>query len=314
MNKRCKVTIIMATYNRAHFIEETLKSVQAQSFVNWECLIIDDGGTDNTKLVISPILEQDARFQYLKRPDKYIKGLSGCRNYGLDLAQGEYVIFFDDDDIVHPQNLECCVGELVKSDIWFCRYVRQVFFDVFDYNFDYSKTYTSFYIDQSDVERMLKNELQFNSCSIMWKKDCFEKNRFAENLMYCEDWELYSRIVSSGYRGISIDKCLFFGRKHPNSMTGEFYRNDPIRRESFSDAILLVVQNLKEKQLLTYSLKRYFIATAIEFEEYNLNKKILNILELPIFEKLKWQFFYTVLPMRLAIHKRKKSLKKIFNP
>ena len=95
-----KVTIIMATYNRAHFIVETLLSIQNQIFQDWECLIIDDGGTDNTAEVIKPILDQDTRFSYRKRPEQYQKGLPGCRNYGIDLAQGQYIIFFDDDVLI----------------------------------------------------------------------------------------------------------------------------------------------------------------------------------------------------------------------
>jgi glycosyltransferase involved in cell wall biosynthesis len=260
--------------------------------------------------VITPVLESDPRFQYTKRPDTYIKGLPGCRNYGLDLAKGEYVIFFDDDDIAHPQNLECCVDELDKGTISFCRYIREVFIDDFDYKFDYSKNYTSFYIDKKDIKRMLNNELQFNSCAVMWKGACFKKNRYIEHLMYAEEWELYSRIVSSGFGGLSINKSLFYGRKHPHSNTGEFYRKSPIRRASNAEAIMLVVRNLKEKQLLTYSLKRYFITTAIDFKEYNLFKKILNIMELPTFEKIKWQVFYAVLPLRLKLYRMKKELKK----
>jgi glycosyltransferase involved in cell wall biosynthesis len=306
-----QVTIIMATYNRAHFIVETLQSVQAQTFLNWECLIIDDGGTDNTLEVITPFLERDKRFQYTKRPDNYIKGLPGCRNYGLDLAKGEYIIFFDDDDIPHPQNLECCVEELDKGNIWFCRYIREVFFDVFDYQFDDSKSYTSFRIDKKDIESMLKNTLQFNSCAVMWKAACFENNRYAEHLMYAEEWELYSRIVSSGFSGLSINKSLFYGRKHPHSNTGEFYRNNPIRRESNAESILLVLRNLKEKELLTYSLKRYFIATALDFEEYNLFEKILIVLNLSTFEKRKWRVFYAILPYRLVLYRMRKTIKRL---
>lgn len=308
-----KVSIIMATYNRAHFIVETLLSIQKQTFIDWECIIVDDGSTDNTKEVIAPFLKNDKRFQFLKRPESYKKALPGCRNYGLDLAKGDYIIFFDDDDIPHPQNLELCVLELEDPSISFCRYIREVFFEDFNYEFDYSKTYTSFYIDKSDIEKMLNNELQFNSCAVMWRAECFKKNRYVETLLYCEEWELYSRIVSTGIRGISIEKSLFFGRKHPNSMTGEYIRKDAIRRASHADAILLAVQNLKEKQLLTYSLKRYFIAFSIDFEEYNLFENILNILELPTFEKMKWQLFYAVLPLRLAIHRNKKVLKRRFN-
>ncbi|PIF60603.1 glycosyltransferase family 2 protein [Flavobacterium sp. 11] len=303
-----KVTIIMATYNRAHFILETLQSIQIQTFEDWECLIIDDGGTDNTKEVITPILEKDFRFHYFKRTDSYLKG-PGCRNMGLDLAKGDYIIFFDDDDIPHPQNLELCVHELSGNDISFCRYMRNVFFDDFDYNFDYSKTYTSFYIDQNDIEKILKNELQFICTSVMWKKECFKNNRFAEQLMYAEEWELYSRIVSSGLRGISIDKCLFYGRKHSNSLTGAFNCREKVTRKSYAEAILLVVKNLKEKQLLSYSLKRYFIAFSLDFKEFNLYEKILGVLELPKFERFKWQFFYTALPLRLKLYHTMKRFK-----
>jgi len=304
------VTIIMATYNRAHFIIETLQTIQKQTFTDWECLIIDDGGTDNTLKVISPILENDNRFQYLKRPATYQKGLPGCRNYGLDLAKGNFVIFFDDDDIVHPQNLELCVFELAKYEVSFCRYLREVFFEDFDYNFDYSKTYSSFNIDIDDIEKLLKNELPFNSCAVMWKKECFANNKFVEHLMYAEEWELYSRILSSGFKGISIDKCLFYGRKHPNSNTGEFYNNNPIRRASKKEAVLLVIQNLKEKQLLTYSLLRYFVQLSLNFKEYNLFNQILKIVELPTFEKRKWQLFYKTLPLRLWFFGKWKKMKK----
>lgn len=304
-----KVTIIMATYNRAHFIKETLNSISAQTYSNWECLIIDDGGTDNTKEVISSILEKDSRFRFLSRPNGYVKGLPGCRNYGLDLAEGNYIIFFDDDDIVHPQNLELCVQELEDSNVYFCRYIRNVFFENFDYNFDFSKEYSSFYIDEKDIDRMLKNELPFNSCAVMWKRKCFEKNRFVEHLMYAEEWELYSRIVSSGTKGISINKCLFYGRKHPNSNTGEFFQNNPVRRASQADAVILVVQNLKEKQLLTNSLIQYLITVSIGFKEYNLFNQILKILDLRLLGELKWKLFYISYPLRLPIYKMKKKIK-----
>ena len=104
-------------------------------------MIIDDGGTDATAAIIAPILAQDNRFQYLLRPDTYQKGLPGTRNYGLDLAKGDYIIFFDDDDIVHPQNLELCVMELSRNEVSFCRYIREVFYETFHYDFDYLKEY-----------------------------------------------------------------------------------------------------------------------------------------------------------------------------
>ncbi len=95
----------MATFNRAHLIKDTLESIKNQSYENFECLIIDDGGQDHTKTVVEEFISADKRFSYIVRPDKYKKGLPGCRNFGLDICNGDYVIFFDDDDIVHHNNL-----------------------------------------------------------------------------------------------------------------------------------------------------------------------------------------------------------------
>lgn len=304
-----QVTIIMATYNRAGFIAETLRSIQMQTYENFECIIIDDGGNDNTFEVIESILNKDFRFKFLKRSDQYKKGLPGCRNYGIDLAQGDYIIFFDDDDIVHPQNLELCVKELEQEKFSFCRYERAVFLNDFDYSFDYSKIYSSFEITMNDVEKLLNHKLPFNSCAVMWKRRCLEQNRFVEHLMYAEEWELYSRILSSGANGISINKCLFYGRKHPNSNTGEFFQNNPVRRASQADAVVLVVQNLKEKQLLTNSLIQYLITVSIGFKEHNLFNQILKTLDLGLSGKLKWKLFYISYPLRLPIYKMKKKIK-----
>ncbi|WP_372744879.1 glycosyltransferase family 2 protein [Lutibacter sp.] len=271
------VTIIMATYNRAYFIVETLQSIQKQTYLNWECLIVDDGGTDNTREVISSILEKDNRFQYLKRPTTYKKGLPGCRNYGLDLAKGTYIIFFDDDDIVHPQNLEICVNELNNNQYSFCRYIREVFFEKFDYNYNLTKEYKSNIISIHDLEKVLKNEIPLNSCSVMWRKELFLKDRFVENLMYAEEWELYLRLLSNNIKGITIDKCLFYGRKHSKSNTGEYYLGNPIRINSKKEAIKLVVKNLKTKNLLTESILKHLIGFAISFRDTQLFKDIVEI-------------------------------------
>ena len=297
------VTIIMATYNRAHYIVESIKSIQAQTYENWECLIIDDGGTDNTAEVLAPILQEDNRFTYLKRTDNYTKGLPGSRNYGLDLAKGDYIIFFDDDDIAHPQNLEICVYELAKPEIYFCRYIRTVFRDKFHYDFDFSRDYTHFKIGKKDVFSILNNQLPFNSCAVMWKRDCFKANRYVEHLMYAEEWELYSRIVSKGFKGISIDKELFFGRKHDASNTGEFYKKDPVRVQSKGNAVILISENLKAQHLLSNKIIRYFVQVSLDYKDYNLFNRIMSVLKPSTIGRIKWKLFYFHLPMRLFVYR-----------
>ena len=307
-----KVTIIMATYNRAHFIVETLQTIINQSFANWECLIIDDGGADNTIAVITPILKQDPRFQFLKRPDTYKKGLPGCRNYGLDIAKGEYIIFFDDDDIVHPQNLKTSLEVVEKNNVDFCHYQKYSFAVqkpiVETYPIGIVKTLTT-----ADIKQVVTQEIGLASCTVLWKKHCFQNIRFNENLLYAEEWECYIRIISENFTGIIISNILYYNRKHPQSNTGEFFSRNPIRRASYTEAIVLVVQNLRKKQLLSSSIKKYFISLSKDFVEYNLFEAILNAFELTTFEKVKWHFYSISYPIRLPVFKLKKALQKVIH-
>ena len=83
-----KVSVIVPCYNQAQFLAETLDSVLAQTHENWECIIVNDGSTDNTETVAMDYCDRDKRFVYLKKENG---GLSSARNAGLDIAQGDYV-------------------------------------------------------------------------------------------------------------------------------------------------------------------------------------------------------------------------------
>ena len=313
MESTAKVSIIMATYNRAHFIEETLVAIQKQSHTNWECIIIDDGGSDNTFEVISPILNTDARFYFIKRPDSYGKGLPGCRNYGIDRANGDFIIFFDDDDIPHPQNLELCVDELKDGSLKFCRYPKAVFTGNFDYKFDDKKNFEKFEFTQNDLIKMIDQTIPFYSCSAMWSTSCFENNRFNESLMYAEEWECYSRILSQEIKGICIEKTLFYARKHPNSNTGEFLGSNPIRRDSKKKAIQLIVNHLSSKKLLTPYLLKYLSGIAITFRDIKLIDNIIKSVSLSKKQKFKLRFKFYAYPIWVIYAQIKKSFRNKLN-
>ncbi|MCX7549366.1 glycosyltransferase family 2 protein [Xanthomarina sp. F2636L] len=108
------ISIIIPTYNRAHCIGVALQSVLDQSYVHWECLIVDDGSTDASKAVINSWVNKDSRFQYHTRT-RLPKGAPTCRNIGLAMAQGSYVIFLDSDDYLLPHCLEQRVAEIEKN-------------------------------------------------------------------------------------------------------------------------------------------------------------------------------------------------------
>ena len=91
------VSVIMPTYNCAKFIGETIESIQAQTYSNWELIIVDDCSTDNTKEVVENYVELDTRIKYncLEKNS----GASVARTVSMNLADGEYMAFCDSDDL-----------------------------------------------------------------------------------------------------------------------------------------------------------------------------------------------------------------------
>lgn len=309
---KSKVSIIMATYNRANFIVEAILSIQAQTYLNWECLIIDDGGNDNTQEFISDVLQNDMRFRYEKRPDTYDKGLPGTRNFGIDKATGDYIVFFDDDDFVHPDNLKVSLEELIKNKVDYCHF-QKVSYQIEKPILNKAVVKNIQILTVEDINKIITQEIGLTSCTVLWNKNCFDKIRFNEGLQYAEEWECYSRLISEGFKGVMIDTVLYYNRKHSESNTGEFYRNDPIRRESHVKAILLVFENLNKKDLLSNKLIHYFIQLSLSYKEHKVFSKLVTIVQFSILEKIKWQLFYYSLPLRLYGYRYWKQIKKIYS-
>lgn len=113
------ISIIIPIYNRAHLIEETIKSIKAQTYTDWECILVDDNSTDNTVQIIKDIIKKDKRFYIYNRPNTLPKGANSCRNYGFELSKGKYIQFFDSDDIMLQECLKNRVINLEKENLDF---------------------------------------------------------------------------------------------------------------------------------------------------------------------------------------------------
>ena len=82
------ISIIIPIFNRASLLSETLDSILAQTYSHWECIIVDDGSTDNTQDVIDRYLKLDSRFRCFSRPSNRPKGANACRNFGYEKSKG----------------------------------------------------------------------------------------------------------------------------------------------------------------------------------------------------------------------------------
>ncbi len=96
-------SIVIPTYNRADLIQPTLDSILAQTYREWECIVVDDGSTDYTSEVIQKYCTQDKRFRYVYQENAE---RSAARNNGIKHAEGEWICFLDSDDLYEPHYLE----------------------------------------------------------------------------------------------------------------------------------------------------------------------------------------------------------------
>jgi len=111
-----KVSVIIPCYNQALFLPKAIASLQAQTLEEWECIIVDDGSTDNTAEIASNLMLKDDRIRLIQKQNG---GSASARDLGLKHAQGEYVQFLDADDSIASQKLEkqVAIMDSTLSDI-----------------------------------------------------------------------------------------------------------------------------------------------------------------------------------------------------
>lgn len=106
------VSVIIPTYNRAELVPHAIESVLAQTFRDFELLVVDDGSTDDTREAVEAI--EDPRVRYLYQENG---GVSAARNYGAREANGEYLIFLDSDDTAYPDWLETMISVVQQEGV-----------------------------------------------------------------------------------------------------------------------------------------------------------------------------------------------------
>ena len=110
-NKTPLVSVIIPTFNRAKLVPRAIKSILDQSYANFECIVVDDASTDDTKNVVNSI--KDERIIYLRHQEN--RHVSATRNTGINNARGEFIAFLDDDDEWTPDKLEVQVPVIEKT-------------------------------------------------------------------------------------------------------------------------------------------------------------------------------------------------------
>ncbi|MGJ8551123.1 glycosyltransferase family 2 protein [Winogradskyella wichelsiae] len=190
------VSIIVPSYNRAHLIGETLESIIDQTYINWECIIVDDGSTDNTAKVVEAYCKKDSRFQYHLRPKDRLQGGNAARNYGFEKSKGEYVNWFDSDDIMLPNFLAEKLRIFNSHPNLDAVLAYGAYFENNITNVDIKKP-------KLDLENVLldyvSSKLIFATPGPLWKKSFLDgQNLFDEERLKIQDTEFHFRMLIEG--------------------------------------------------------------------------------------------------------------------
>ena len=118
MNNQNLVSIIMPSYNAAHYISKSIESVLAQSYENWELLIVNDASTDKTLQIANSFRLVNARIHVFDLSENM--GVSGARNEALKEAKGKYIAFLDSDDLWLPKKLEKQIDFMTRQGVSVC--------------------------------------------------------------------------------------------------------------------------------------------------------------------------------------------------
>jgi glycosyltransferase involved in cell wall biosynthesis len=213
------VSIIIPTYNRAYLIAETIESIIAQSYTNWECIIVDDGSSDNTEELIESFSKNDSRIQYYERPVDRIKGANACRNYGFEISKGEYVNWFDSDDVMAFDFLEVAFKEFDKNN--------NIDFVLFDFEVFKENVSNIIRIQKNKTNNLIEDyatwKINFGTWAIVWKRNFVEDYSFDENLHRAQDLDFNLRIFfNESYDFITSNHIGVYLRQHEKNLTSDF--------------------------------------------------------------------------------------------
>ncbi len=213
--KPYSVSCIIPTYNRADFIPDAIRSVQAQTHRVDEIIIIDDGSTDDTAAIIGAM--PDPRIRYVYQSNA---GISRARNHGLRLSSGDVVAFLDSDDLWNPDKLEKQLACLVHGNFGLVYCAKSW---INSAGADIENPYPQSTFPQGNIFRdlFLSNFISTSSCVIALRK-CFDDvGFFAESADFTngQDYEMWLRIARA-YPVGAVPEELVRYRTHQTNQTG----------------------------------------------------------------------------------------------
>lgn len=230
------VSVIVPIYNVEKYLARCINSLIQQTYSNIEILLINDGSKDNCELICQEFLKKDKRIRYYKKENG---GLSSARNYGIDRANGDYLVFIDSDDCVSRDMINVLLETALSNDVDIVECEFLEFFEndtINDSNVDSarnSKLYSSYEAISSLICNTGITPIAWNK---IYKRQMFNQLRYKEGI-YHEDEELIVKLLSRANNICKIDVPLYF----------YMIRNGSITNSKFNKKHLDIIEIMEDR-------------------------------------------------------------------
>lgn len=238
-----RVSILMPVYNVAPYLREAMDSILAQTFLDFELIVLDDCSPDNSAEILDTYTdERIVRY----RGEKNV-GLSNVLNVGMAMARGELIARMDSDDISTPERLATQVAYLdAHPEVDLCSCGMELFG---------AKQET--WVRETNVEDVKITAL-FHSpilhASSMWRREAFERVglRFLQEMVPAEDYDMWTRAMAAGLRLVNIPQVMYLYRIHPSQATTQTDKTARKDREVKSNYLRMLYpeQDMSDVDLL----------------------------------------------------------------
>ena len=216
------VSVIIPTYNRAHFLTDAVGSVFQQTYRPIEIIIVDDGSTDGTKEKVETLSNeigkgQGLRLRYVRQENQ---GAPVARNRGLIESKGEFIQFLDSDDIIHPQKISLQANALSRhtgaDTVWSA---RSRFTDASPPSM---QKISRGVLDCLTIQTVRQpTDFSYPNGGLFRRKACYQTGPWEETLERYQDWEYAFRIAVLQLTTVRLDYPLYYTRDHDTGRIGD---------------------------------------------------------------------------------------------
>ncbi len=260
-----KLSVIMPCFNKAEYLIEMIDSIKSQTYSDWELIIVDDGSDEINYQKIKECANTDDRIQYTKR-NRLPKNGDTCRNIGMDMATGEYLIIFDADDLISQTCFENRVSFMDQHPE--CDYATFPASSFLDGTSTHQLRSFAPSIDNL-VERILSGSYPFTVWANIYKREALSSIRWDENLFIYQDFDFMFQCAQKGLRH------LWANSKEPDYYYRLFNNGNSVCSTVVSEQKVKSTNYLFDKTLTVISkeqnnehlLEAYFKFAVIQLEQ-----------------------------------------------